>query len=340
MTSADPAVMRVALGLAKRGLGRTGPNPTVGCVILDAQRRVVGQARTADSGRPHAETLALAQAGDRARGGTAVITLEPCAHQGETGPCANALIAAGIARAVVATTDPDPRTAGAGIARLRAAGIDVSTSIMETEARHLNTGFIKRITQGLPHLSLKLGLSLDGKIALANGVSQWITSPAARQRGHLLRAQSDVLLTGAKTVLKDEPRFTVRLPGLSGVADPAVGVVYDSARSNQEIVGWVREHRPHWRLLPGWNFETHLRTLAAEGCNRVLAEAGGGVARALLAENLVDEIVVFRAGVVLGGDARNGIGLFGYTKLEQALRFERVDVLGVGEDVMEVWRRA
>ena len=331
--------MRVALGLARRGLGLTGPNPTVGCVILDQQGRVAGQARTADGGRPHAETQALAQAGERARRGTAIVTLEPCAHQGETGPCANALISAGIAHAVIATTDPDPRTAGAGIERLRAAGISTEVGVLEAEARALNAGFIKRVTKGLPHLTLKLGLSLDGKIALANGASQWITGAEARQRGHRLRAQADLLLTGAKTVLKDEPRFTVRIAGVSG-ADPAVGVVYDADRADQDIVGWVNQHRPDWRLLPGWDFSAHLRALAAEGCNRVLAEAGGGVARALLAEDLVDEIVVFRAGKVLGGDARDGVGLFGFTDLAQAPRFGRVDVLALGPDVMEVWRRA
>ena len=175
--------MRVALGLARRGLGLTGPNPTVGCVILDQQGRVAGQARTADGGRPHAETQALAQAGERARGGTAIVTLEPCAHQGETGPCANALISAGIAHAVIATTDPDPRTAGAGIERLSAAGISTEVGVLEAEARALNAGFIKRVTKDLPYLTLKLGLSLDGKIALANGTSQWITGPEARQRG-------------------------------------------------------------------------------------------------------------------------------------------------------------
>ena len=331
--------MRVALGLARRGLGRTGPNPTVGCVILDPAGRVAGQARTADGGRPHAETQALAQAAQRAKGGTAIVTLEPCAHHGQTGPCADALISAGIAHAAIATTDPDPRTAGAGIERLRASGISTEVGVLEAEARALNAGFIKRVTKGLPHLTLKLGLSLDGKIALANGTSQWITGPEARQRGHMLRAQADFLLTGAKTVLKDEPRFTVRIAGVSG-ADPAVGVVYDGERANQEIVSWVQEHRPDWRLLPGWDFEPHLRALAAGGCNRVLAEAGGGVARALLAEDLVDEIVVFRAGKVLGGDARDGVGLFGFTELAQVPQFGRVDVLALGPDVMEVWRRA
>ena len=233
--------MRVALGLARRGLGRTGPNPTVGCVILDSEGRVAGQARTADGGRPHAETQALAQA-------TTAKAARP-RHAGALRPSGrdrtlrDALISAGIAHAVIATTDPDPRTAGAGIERLRAAGLSAEVGVLEAEARALNAGFIKRVTKGLPYLTLKLGLSLDGKIALANGTSQWITGPEARQRGHMLRAQADFLLTGAKTVLKDEPRFTVRIAGVSG-ADPAVGVVYDGERANQEIVGWFENIAP------------------------------------------------------------------------------------------------
>lgn len=335
----DAAFMSVAMGLAARGLGQTAPNPTVGCVLVSADGRVVGQARTANGGRPHAETLALEQAGPTdAASATAYVTLEPCAHQGQTGPCAQALIASGVARVVIATLDPDPRTAGKGAEMLRQAGIKVDVGVLEREACQLNAGFIKRVTDGLPHLTLKLALSLDGKIALGNGASQWITGPAARARGHLLRAQSDFLLTGAKTVLKDQPRFTVRLAGMED-RSPRVGVVYDADRNNQEIVDWVRTERPKWTLLPGWTFTNHLKTLAEKGVTRILAEAGGGVAKALMAENLVDEIVVFRAGKVLGGDARDGIGVFGFQSLDQAPHFRRVESLALGEDFMEVWRR-
>ena len=334
----DAAFMRVALGLAARGLGRTAPNPAVGCVLVSRDGQVIGQARTANGGRPHAETQALAQAGsDAARGATAYVTLEPCAHHGETGPCSQALIQAQVGRVVIATLDPDPRTAGKGADMLRAAGIAVDVGVMAQEAQQLNAGFIKRVTTGLPHVTLKLALSLDGKIALGNGESQWITGPAARARGHLLRAQADFLLTGAKTVLKDQPRFTVRLPGMED-RSPRVGVVYDADRSNQEIVQWVQAERPDWMLLPGWSFTEHLKALAKSGATRVLAEAGGGVAKALMAQRLVDEIVVFRAGKVLGGDARDGIGVFGFDSLDQAPHFARVESLALGEDFMEVWR--
>ncbi|MGA0235803.1 MAG: bifunctional diaminohydroxyphosphoribosylaminopyrimidine deaminase/5-amino-6-(5-phosphoribosylamino)uracil reductase RibD [Alphaproteobacteria bacterium] len=334
----DAEIMRVALSLAARGLGRTAPNPTVGCVLVAPDGKILGQARTADAGRPHAETQALAQAGANAAGATAYVTLEPCAHHGQTGPCAQALIDAGVARVVIATLDPDPRTAGKGAAMLRAAGIGVSVGVLEAQAKQLNAGFIKRIETGLPFLTLKLALSIDGKIALSNGESQWITGPQARARGHLLRAQSDFLLTGAKTVLKDQPRFTVRLAGMESLS-PRVGVVYDADRSNQEIVGWVKQQRPDWMLLPGWNFEEHLKTIGETGATRVLAEAGGGVAKALMANDLVDEIVVFRAGKVLGGDARDGIGVFNFQSLDQAPHFTRVETGVLGEDLMEVWRR-
>lgn len=334
----DAEIMRVALSLAARGLGRTAPNPTVGCVLVAPDGKILGQARTADAGRPHAETRALAQAGASAAGATAYVTLEPCAHHGQTGPCAQALIDAGIARVVIATLDPDPRTAGKGAAMLRAAGIGVSVGVLESQAKQLNAGFIKRIETGLPFLTLKLALSIDGKIALSNGESQWITGPQARARGHLLRAQSDFLLTGAKTVLKDHPRFTVRLAGLESLS-PRVGVVYDADRSNQEIVGWVKQQRPDWMLLPGWDFEGHLKTIGETGATRVLAEAGGGVAKALMAKDLVDEIVVFRAGKVLGGDARDGIGVFNFQSLDQAPHFTRVETGVLGEDLIEVWRR-
>ena len=221
---------------------------------------------------------------------------------------------------------------------LRDAGMEVHVGVLEAEARQINAGFIKRVETGLPFLTLKLALSVDGKIALSNGESQWITGPEARARGHLLRAQSDFLLTGAKTVLKDQPRFTVRLAGLES-SSPKVGVVYDADRSNQEIVSWVQTHRPDWMLLPGWDFTKHLRTIGETGATRVLAEAGGGVAKALLAEDLIDEIVVFRAGKVLGGDARDGVGVFNFQSLDQAPHFARVETSAVGEDLMEVWRR-
>ena len=203
---------------------------------------------------------------------------------------------------MIATLDPDPRTAGKGATMLREAGIDVTVGVMESEAKQVNAGFMKRITAGKPYLTLKLALSLDGKIALGNGESQWITGPAARARGHLLRAEADFLLTGAKTVLKDHPRFTVRIAGLEAYS-PRVGVVYDAERSNQEIVKWVQDQRPNWMLLPGWDFQAHLARIADSGATRVLAEAGGGVARE--GALVVGVVPVGRAGACsAGGDAR------------------------------------
>ncbi|HQT72519.1 MAG TPA: bifunctional diaminohydroxyphosphoribosylaminopyrimidine deaminase/5-amino-6-(5-phosphoribosylamino)uracil reductase RibD, partial [Acidiphilium sp.] len=208
----DLAPMRSALALARRGLGETAPNPSVGCVIL-RDGVVVGRGRTAPGGRPHAETEALAMAGEAARGATAYVTLEPCAHHGRTPPCADALIAAGIARVVIAMADPDPRTDGAGIARLRAAGIEVVEGVGAAEAAEINAGFTLRLRAGRPLVTLKLATSLDGQIATRTGESQWITGAAARQLGHALRGTHDAVMVGVGTVLADDPELTCRIEG-------------------------------------------------------------------------------------------------------------------------------
>ena len=205
--------MRAALGLARRGLGQTWPNPTVGCILAHGDT-VVGRGRTGAGGRPHAETVALAEAGARARGATAYVTLEPCAHTGETPPCAEALVAAGVARVVVAIEDPDPRVDGRGVEALRAAGVAVEVGCLAAEAVALNRGFLSRLTTGRPMLTLKLAASLDGRIATGTGESRWITGPRARAEVHLMRAQSDAVLVGAGTVRSDDPRLNVRDLGL------------------------------------------------------------------------------------------------------------------------------
>src|SRR3984893_7773307 len=211
--SADLAAMRAALALAHRGLGTVWPNPSVGCVIVK-DGRVVGRGSTQPRGRPHGETEALARAGAAARGATAYVTLEPCSYWGKTPPCADALIAAGLRRVVVALEDPDPRVAGAGIARLRAGGIGVEIGLGAAEAAEINAGFLQRVRLGRPLVTLKLATSLDGRIATAAGESRWITGPLARERGHLLRATHDAILVGTATVLADDPQLTCRLPGL------------------------------------------------------------------------------------------------------------------------------
>src|SRR6266446_3099076 len=210
----DVGHMRAAIALARRGLGDVWPNPAVGCVIV-RKGRVVGRGWTQPGGRPHGETVALARAGVAATGATAYVTLEPCCHWGKTPPCADALIAAGLRRVVVALEDPDPRVAGAGIERLRAAGIEVEVGLCAAEAAEINAGFLQRVRLGRPLVTLKLATSLDGRIATAGGESRWITGPLARERAHLLRATHDAILVGTDTVLADDPRLTCRVPGLS-----------------------------------------------------------------------------------------------------------------------------
>ena len=221
--------MRAALALATRGLGNSWPNPSVGCVIVrDGQ--VLGRGWTRPGGRPHAETEALKAAGPAARGATAYVTLEPCCHWGRTPPCTDALAAAGIARVVVAIRDPDPRVNGEGLGRLRAAGIDVEEGLLAAEATSLNAGFIKRVRQGLPMVTLKLATSLDGRLATATKESKWITGPAARRAAHGLRARHDAILVGSGTVIDDDPDLTCRLPG--GVPVPAPRVVAEIGRAS------------------------------------------------------------------------------------------------------------
>src|SRR5882724_5724649 len=210
----DIGHMRHALRLAARALGHVAPNPAVGCVIVADDGCIVGRGQTQAGGRPHAETVALSQAGKLARGATAYVTLEPCAHHGQTPPCADALVAAGIARVVGATIDPDARVAGTGFARLESAGVKVTRGVLEAEARALNLGFFRRVTEGRPLVALKIAQSADGYVADAQGNSRWITSEAARRHGHLLRARHDAILVGVGTVLADDPALTCRLPGL------------------------------------------------------------------------------------------------------------------------------
>ncbi|MBC7495886.1 MAG: bifunctional diaminohydroxyphosphoribosylaminopyrimidine deaminase/5-amino-6-(5-phosphoribosylamino)uracil reductase RibD, partial [Sphingomonadaceae bacterium] len=214
MSGDDARWLGAALALATRGVGRTAPNPSVGCVIV-AGGRVVGRGWTQPGGRPHAEAMALAAAGSSARGGTAYVTLEPCAHVSARGPaCSDGLIAAGVARVVAAATDPDARTAGAGFARLRAAGIEVAVGLRQVEAERLNAGFFMRQRHGRPYVTLKLAMSLDGAIALADGSSRWITGERARAHAHLERARCDMIVVGAGTLAADDPALDVRLDGL------------------------------------------------------------------------------------------------------------------------------
>ena len=366
----DAGFMRAALGLAQRGLGRVWPNPAVGCVIVAEDGtgggRVVGRGRTGDGGRPHAEAVALAAAGERARGATVYVTLEPCAHTGATPPCAEALVAAGVARVVIALQDPDPRVDGAGIARLTEAGIAVEVGCLGEEAAAMNRGFLTRLATGRPMLTLKLAASLDGRIATGTGESRWITGPRARAEVHLMRAQADAVLVGAGTVRSDDPRLDVRNLGLAA-ANPVRVVVSGAlsvprsgnlAKTAAEIPLWLchdgeasEERRAAWSELGAELIEipfqddgqldlaAMMQRLGERGLTRVLCEGGGRLAAALIEDDLVDEVVSYGAGLVLGSEAIAAVGPIEVAALQLAPRFRLLDVAAVGPDVRGRWRR-
>lgn len=357
--------MRAALGLARRGLGNVWPNPAVGCVIVK-DGRVVGRGWTQPGGRPHAETEALAMAGEAARGATAYVTLEPCSHHGKTPPCAEALIKAGVTRVVAATEDTDPRVSGQGLDLLRQAGIDVSVGLYALEALELNAGFFLKQREGRPLVTLKLATSLDGRIATHSGESKWITGDAARQAAHLLRAESDVIMVGSGTVLADDPELTCRLPGLEDRSP--VRVVVDGrlrlpltsqlVTTANEIPTWVLtlEGNDAERIEAYQNcgvdvvevpeaadrtvdLNAALAALAESGVTRVLVEGGAHLAAGMLRAGLVDRLVWFRAARLIGGDGLPAAVGFGVGHLAQTPRFERIDTVPVGNDVMEIYKK-
>ncbi|WP_134725748.1 bifunctional diaminohydroxyphosphoribosylaminopyrimidine deaminase/5-amino-6-(5-phosphoribosylamino)uracil reductase RibD [Paracoccus luteus] len=321
-----------ALVLARRGLGNVWPNPAVGCVIV-RDGRVVGRGWTMPGGRPHAERMALDQAGPAARGATAFVTLEPCAHHGRTPPCAQGLIDAGISRVVSAMTDPDARVAGRGHAMLRAAGVAVTEGLRATRAAALQRGFLTRVTQGRPMVTLKLATSFDGRIATAAGESRWITGPAARRHVHLLRLTHDAVMVGAGTARADRPALNVR--GLGSVRQPARVVI-----ANGDIPALPPEdadHGPLW-ILPGPLPEA-LAELGRRGLTRVFCEGGGQLAAALLSAGLVDELVGHTAGLALGADGRASVGPLHLTALADAPRFALAETRPIAGDLFHRWVR-
>ena len=356
--------MALAIGLGARGLGQVWPNPAVGCVIV-SDGRILGRGWTQAGGRPHAETMALLQAGSAAKGATAYVSLEPCAHHGKTPPCAEALIAAGVARVVSAIDDPDPRVMGRGHALLRDAGIRVETGLLAAEAARVQRGFLSRVQRGRPMLTLKLATSLDGRIATASGESQWISGPEARRRVHLMRASHDAVLIGAGTARADDPMLTVRDLGVARqplrmVAARQLDLPQGGAlaRSAREVPLWLA-HAPDapgaaraaWtalgaRLLEipanglGLDMAALMTRLGEEGLTRIFCEGGGQLAAALLAQDLVDELVVFTAGLALGSDARAALGALGLEKLGQARRFNLRESARIGPDLLALWTKA
>ena len=356
--SRDQDFIRAALHLARRGLGNTAPNPAVGCILVK-NSIVVGRGWTQPGGRPHGEAMALAQAGDAAHGATAYVTLEPCAHHGQTPPCANALVDAGVARVVIAISDPDERVAGKGVKILKDAGITVVENVLRDQAWRANLGFFKRITQKRPAFTLKLATSKDGRIPPkgAVGDDKWITSPGARDRGHLLRAQHDAVLFGIGTVLDDDPTYTCRLKGLE--PQSPLRVLLDSKLTLPEdckLLGSLNE-APLWIITGEKANPARIQTLENQGVtvikapgarpdpiwvagelarcglNRVLIEAGPTVASSFLQAGLVDEIDWFRAQKVLG---EQGVPAFHGFDLEK-LALAPQAVLQAGPDQLEIY---
>jgi diaminohydroxyphosphoribosylaminopyrimidine deaminase/5-amino-6-(5-phosphoribosylamino)uracil reductase len=359
----DAAYMARALELARKGVYSTHPNPRVGCVIVK-DGAIVGEGWHVRAGEPHAEVHALRQAGDKAKDGTAYVTLEPCSHHGRTPPCADALVNAGVARVVAAMQDPNPDVAGRGLLRLMNAGIAVQSGVLEGEARALNKGFLKRMEHGLPYVRVKLAMSLDGRTAMASGESQWITGPEARSAVQRLRAQSSVVLTGADTVLADNARLTVRpdelglnaeltalastRPPLRVLIDGRLRVPLDAPffKAGSALVATCaaasargRYHDEGHEILALASSGGHvdlrklLTELAARGVNDVLVEAGPKLAGAFTRLGLVDEFQLFVAGKFMGSSARPLLDL-PLAQMSEALELKIIEMRAVGDD----WR--
>ena len=354
-SATDHAMMARALRLAARGAYTTRPNPMVGCVVAQGDR-VVGEGWHQRKGGPHAEVFALQAAGDKAKGATAYVTLEPCAHTGSTGPCADALVAAGVTRVVGAMRDPFPKVDGAGFEKLQAAGIAVETGLMEAQARALNRGFLSRIERGRPWVRVKLATSLDGRSALASGDSKWISGEASRQDVQRWRARAGAILTGAGTVLIDDPQLTVRMddgaefvPPLRVVLDPGLATVA-RGRIREGEAPTLYLHAPDVKLPRGmqvdhahvdvrdgrFDLEAVLKLLGERGINEVQVEAGATLAGAFLASGLVDELLLYVAPVILGSEARPLFDGLDIGQMSERMRMRIVETRRLGEDVRVV----
>ncbi|NTV72273.1 MAG: bifunctional diaminohydroxyphosphoribosylaminopyrimidine deaminase/5-amino-6-(5-phosphoribosylamino)uracil reductase RibD [Azonexaceae bacterium] len=357
-SAVDHGMMARALQLAERGLWTTSPNPRVGCVLV-RDGEIVGEGWHEKAGEPHAEVHALRSASDKAKGATAYVTLEPCSHHGRTPPCAEALIAAGVSRVVAAMTDPNPLVSGRGLALLQAAGIETASGLLENEARELNIGFVSRMTRGRPWLRLKAAASLDGKTALNNGVSQWITDPDARRDGHAWRARACAILTGIGTVRDDDPSLTVRdvattRQPLRVVVDSKLEIAPTARILRGEpvlIVGAVDNAEKMALLRSTGNFveilnngagkvdlKALLELLARRGINEVHAEAGFKLNGSLLREGLVDELLLYLAPCLIGHEASGLFNLPELTRLDGKKSVKIRDLRQIGEDIRLIAR--
>jgi len=355
MTAADYRYMARALALARRGLYSADPNPRVGCVLV-RESEIVGEGWHERAGEAHAEVIALAAAGDRARGATVYVTLEPCCHYGRTPPCTEALLQAGVVRVVAAMGDPNPQVAGQGLAILRQAGVAVECGLLEAEARALNPGFIQRMTQGRPFVRLKLAMSLDGRTALASGESQWLTGNAARQDVQRWRARSSTMLTGIGTVLADDPGLNVRLPDVSRqplrvILDRRLrtpptartlqlpgSVLIFTAVADADQQAPLQQAGADIVVIPsagrGLDLAAVMAELARRESNEVHVECGPTLAGALLDAGLVDELIIYMAPVLLGDQARALFQLPALTRMPDRRTLELLETRAVGQD----WR--
>jgi diaminohydroxyphosphoribosylaminopyrimidine deaminase/5-amino-6-(5-phosphoribosylamino)uracil reductase len=355
--------MRSALSLAKRGVGCCSPNPSVGCLILDRSNNLIGMGRTSDKGRPHAEMNALNSLTASAKGATAIVTLEPCAHKDTSPSCAELLINAGIKHVVISVLDPDIRTNGKGVKLLKKSGVKVSLGLLEEKSLDINAGFIFRLKYNRPLVSLKIASSLDGKIATANGNSKWITGELSRMHGHSLRANHDVILVGINTVLKDDPKLNCRIRGLEKYSP--VRVIVDSSLSipltsnviknldKIPTIIWTKKNinSPKKKKLINMGVEIielekidnklnlieGLTILSEKGYNKVLVEGGSEISASLMANNLIDKVFLYRSGIFIGGDGLSGIASYNINNLDLIKRYKLLKTRVLDDDVLEEW---
>ncbi len=356
-TQDDIEIMRRALCLAEKGLNTTEPNPRVGCVLVKDDE-IVGEGWHAVAGGPHAEIVALQQAGDKARGATAYVTLEPCCHHGKTPPCSEALITAGVAKVIVAMEDPNPLVAGKGLSQLREAGIETASGLLQPQAEALNPGFVQRMRIGRPYIRCKLAMSLDGRTAMASGESQWITGPGAREDVHRLRARSSAIMSGIGTVLADDPSLTVRIEGeeelrqpLRIVLDPHLSTPEDAkflkqpgeslivtACTEEAVQEKLRQAGAEVLVLPNGNDAVDLVALmshlAEREVNEILVETGAILSGAVLRAGIIDELIVYMAPKLMGDNARGLFHTPGLDQLADAVELDIQDMRAVGND----WR--
>ncbi len=359
----DQRYMSIALALGRRGLGRVWPNPSVGCVIVQGNS-IVGRGWTQSGGRPHAETQALERSGLKAKGSCAYVTLEPCSHHGETRPCVDALISAGISKCVIATEDLDPRVSGSGVAKLREAGIEVKLGVLSDLAKEQNEGFFLRMGTGRPLVTLKVATSLDGCIATGQGESQWITGSKARFRAHQMRAEYDAIMIGIGTAIGDNPMLTCRIPGMEHFSP--VRIILDSnmrlplthslAESATEYPTWIITKR-------GWGndriasfiecglkvievdsgdednlpVENVLRSLGSRGITRLLIEGGQAIASSFLKAGAVNRVAWFRAPFIIGGDGMSVTNALGLSSLSKAIKLQNTSREFLDDDVLETF---